>query len=74
MVWRLVQQKSLGESMQSQVQLESNDLWITEQVNEAFAKADRGETRMHSSQEVEAIMAAKKAAYFDQYVNRQNAL
>lgn len=48
---------------EEQRQYESNDHWITEQVNEAFARVDRGEATLYTNEHVEDVMAAKKAKY-----------
>lgn len=41
----------------------NQDAWVTEQVNAAFARLERGEEPLVSNDSINRPMAAKKAAY-----------
>ena len=46
-----------------QAKYENQDAWVTEQVNAAFARLERGEEPLVSNDSINRPMAAKKSAY-----------
>lgn len=54
--------KLVDEAAADQAEFEKHDRWVTQQVNEAFARYERGDVKLHSSEDVRKMMAEKRAA------------